>query len=237
MIRTLISLAVLSALLAAGAAGAQEVQGKKKLYRWVDKDGKVQFSDALPPEAVDQARTEINPESGRTTESIERALTEEERIAKQKADAEKAQVEKDAEHARMTEEAMIASFQTEEDLRRAFQVRIELMQQTLEAIEAGIGSQRSSLSALLTQAAEAELAGTAVGSKQRTAITGLHTEMVKQQQMLVLKQVELEDLDAELVRLVERFREIKGLSSQAEPAPPTPDAAAPVAPEQAPPTG
>src|SRR5688572_29852781 len=104
MIRTLISLAVLSALLAAGSADAQE---RKKLYRWVDKDGKVQFSDALPPDAVAQARTEINSVSGRATASVDRALTDEERIAKEKEDAEKARLEKDAEHARMTEEAMI----------------------------------------------------------------------------------------------------------------------------------
>lgn len=233
MVRTIISLAVLSALLVAGSADAQE-GGKKKLYRWVDKDGKVQFSDALPPEAVDQARTEINATSGRATANVDRALTNEERIAKEKADAEKARAEKDAEHARMTEEAMIASFQTEEDLRRAFQVRVELMQQTLDAIEAGIASQRASLSGLLTQAAEAELAGTAVGPKQRVAITELHTEMVKQQQMLVLKQGELEDLDAELVRLVERFREIKAPPPAGTPPAAAPDAAAPTTAEATP---
>lgn len=218
MIRTLISLAVLSALLAAGSAGAQE---KKKLYRWVDKEGKVQFSDTLPPEAIDQARTEINAASGMATANIDRALTEEERIAKEKADAEKSRADKDAEQARMTEEAMIASFQTEDDLRRSFQVRVELMQQTLDAIEAGIGSQRASLSGLLTQASEAELAGRPVNIKQTATIRELHSEMIKQQQMLVLKQGELEDLDKELVRLVERFREIK----DPKPASPAPEPA------------
>jgi hypothetical protein len=223
---------VLSVLLAAGSAGAQ--QEKKKLYRWVDKDGKVQFSDALPPEAVDQARTEINATSGRATANVDRALTEEERIAMEKETAERVRLEKDAEQVRMTEEAMIASFQTEDDLRRSFQVRIELMQQTLDAIEAGIGSQRASLSSLLAQAAEAELAGTTVGAKQRTSIGELHTEMVKQQQMLVLKQGELEDLDTELARLIERFREMKGLAPATAPTPPAPETAAPAAAEEAP---
>ncbi|WP_146907887.1 DUF4124 domain-containing protein [Arenimonas daejeonensis] len=221
MIRTLISIAVASTLLAAAVAGAQEKP--KKLYRWVDKDGKVQFSDALPPEAVDQARTEINPESGMATASIERALTEEERIAKEKADAEKARIAKDEEQARMTEEAMIASFQTEEELKRSFQVRVDLMRQTLDAIEAGIGSQRASLTGLLAQASEAELAGRPVNAKQTGTIRELHSEMIKQQQMLVLKQGELEDLDAELARLIDRFREIKATKPDAAPTP-APDA-------------
>ena len=41
--------------------------------------------------------------------------------------------------------------------------------------------------------------------------------MIRQQQMLVLKQGELVELDEELARLVERFREIK--SEQGAPAP------------------
>lgn len=229
MVRKLLSFAVMSAVLAAGLADAQTKP--KKLYRWVDKDGKVQFSDALPPEAVDQARTEINAQSGMATAQVDRALTAEERAAKEKADAEKARAEKDAEQARMTEEAMIASFQTEDDLKRSFQVRIELMQQTLDAIEAGIGSQRASLTGLLAQASEAELAGTPVAAKQVATIRELHSEMIKQQQMLVLKQGELLDLDKELVRLIERFRELKAPRSEttapAEPATPAAGAEAP----------
>ena len=74
----LICLAITTSLLAAGTAEAQKAS--KRLYRWVDRDGKVQFSDSLPPEAVDQARTEIS-ESGRVVADVDRALTAEERAA------------------------------------------------------------------------------------------------------------------------------------------------------------
>ncbi|MFY2762702.1 DUF4124 domain-containing protein [Arenimonas sp. MALMAid1274] len=230
MTRTFLSVAVLSALLAAGIAGAQEKP--KKLYRWVDKDGKVQFSDALPPEAVDQARTEINPESGMATATIERALTPEERKARELAQAHQEQADKQAEKVRQTEEAMIASFQTEDELKRAFQVRTSMLQQTLDAIEAGIGGQRASLASLLADASEAELSGTAVNPKQAATIRELHLEMNKQTQMLVLKQGELVALDKELLRLVERFREIKAPRDGAAPAAPSAPAEA-----GAPPTG
>ena len=49
-----------------------------------------------------------------------------------------------------------------------------------------------------------------MNAKQASSIRELHVEMAKQQQMLVLKQGELVDLDQELLRLVERFRDIKG---------------------------
>lgn len=210
MIRSILSLAVISTLLLAGVADAQQVK-PKKLYRWVDKEGKVQFSDTLPPEAVDQARTEISAQSGMATGTVERALTPEERAAQAVIDAALAKATKEAEQVRQTEEAMIASFQTEADLKRSFQVRTTLLQQTLDAIEAGIASQRASLASLLSDASDAELAGRAVNVRQASTIRELHAEMAKQQQMLVLKQGELVDLDKELLHLIHRFREIKGL--------------------------
>ena len=221
MMRKILSLAVMAAVLAAGAAGAQDATKGKKLYRWVDKDGKVQFSDALPPEAVDQARTEINASSGVATGTVERALTAEERAAKEAHEAATASATKEAERVKQTEEAMIASFQNEEELKRSFKVRTELLQQTLNAIEAGIGSQRASRASLLADASEAELAGKPVNVKQARSIGELHVEMAKQQQMLVLKQGELVDLDKELERLVLRFGQIKG-EGRTPPAPPAP---------------
>lgn len=218
MKRKLICLAVLAALLASTGALAEE--NAKKLYRWVDKDGKVQFSDTLPAEALEHARTEISAESGRTTGAVDRALTPEEQAEKDRLAAEAERTERDAEKARQTEEAMLASFQSEEDLRRSFGMRVTLMQENLNAIEAGIGSQRASLTGLLAEAAEAELAGEEVNAKQAAAIREIHAEMVKQQNMLIVKQAELMKLDEDLEHLVRRFHELKA-PRQESAAPPT----------------
>ena len=199
------------ALALAVASGAAAGQDKaKKLYRWVDKDGKVQFSDTLPPEALEQARTEINASSGRTTGEVGRALTPEEQAEADRLAAEQEVQRRADEQERQTEEAMLASFQTEEDLRRSYGVRVTLMQENLNAIEAGIGSQRNSLTSLLADASEAELAGRPVNAKQAATIRELRQEMSKQQNMLVVKQAELMKLDQELENQVKRFHELKG---------------------------
>lgn len=205
----LITLAI-AALLASGAAAGQDEEPAKKLYRWVDKDGKVQFSDTLPAEAIEQARTEISADSGRTTGSVERALTPEEQEERDRLAAEQARSEAAEQQQRQTEEAMLASFQTEEDLRRSYGVRVTLMQENLNAIEAGIGSQRNSLTSLLAEAAESELAGREVNPGRAATILDLRQEMTKQQNMLILKQAELLKLDQELEYLVQRFHELKG---------------------------
>ena len=64
----------------------------QKLYRWVDADGKVHYSDSLPAEAVDRARRELNKNSGGTLTRVDRALTEAERAAQQ-AEADRAAAE------------------------------------------------------------------------------------------------------------------------------------------------
>ena len=82
MKRSTLTLAVLAALLAAATAVAQDKKSDgPKLYRWVDKQGKVHFDQALPPEAVEQARTEFNTATGRTLGTVDRALTDAERQA------------------------------------------------------------------------------------------------------------------------------------------------------------
>lgn len=209
MKRILISLAVISTLLITGSVEAQKNKApSKKLYRWVDSEGKVHFSDSLPPEAIDQARTEMSG-TGRVVADVDRAMTAEERAAREKAQAEAARREAEALQTRQSEEAMLASFQTEEDLKRSMNVRVSLLQQTLEAIEAGIASQRASLSALLVQASETELAGGVVKPKQADTIRQLHREIGKQQQMLVIKRTELVDADRNLEDLLRRYRELK----------------------------
>lgn len=219
--KTKLTCIALAVALAAGAAAAQDKS--KKLYRWVDKDGKVQFSDTLPQEALDQARTEISSASGRTTGEVERALTEEEQVERDRLAAEQEIQQRADEKERQTEEAMLASFQTEQDLRRSYGVRVTLMQENLNAIEAGIGSQRNSLTSLLAEASEAELQDRPVNAKQAATIRELRQEMAKQQNMLVVKQAELMRLDEELEHLVQRFHELKGGGDEAA----TPEAAPP----------
>jgi hypothetical protein len=226
MKRLILCIAVATALVATAPVDAAKQPAGKKLYRWVDKDGKVQFSDSLPPEAIDQARTEMS-NSGRVVRDVDRALTPEELAAAELAAAEAARLEAEAEQQRKSEEAMLASFQTEEDLKRSMNLRVTLLQQTLDAIEAGIASQRASLSALLLQATETELEGGRVKPKQVASIRELHREIGKQQQMLVVKRGELGDVDSELEHLLERFRELRAERDGAAAPAPTPDGGEP----------
>jgi hypothetical protein len=178
----------------------------KKLYRWVDADGKVQISDTLPPDQVGAARSEISAGTGRTTGTVARELTPEEKLA-QAAELARAQGEAErlAEQKR-NEDAMLASYLTEDDLRRAYGERISLLKQTLESTDVSLLSLRSSLAMQLADASESELANRKVDDKRQGKIRELHNELLRQRQFQANRHLELMALDAEFVRMLERYR-------------------------------
>jgi len=222
---------VVAALLAALIAGGALAQGKPKgpkLYRWVDKDGKVHYDDALPPEAVNQARREFNAATGTRAGEVERALTPEERAAIAAAEQKAVEAAKVAEEQKRQEEVMMATYSNETDMRRAYGERLSLLKTTLESTDVSIRNVRENLAIMLSQASEAELAGRAVPPERDAAIRELHTEFLRQQQFQVNRRLELDALNGEFARMLNRYRELKN-ASLAPPAPAatTPPAAAP----------
>ena len=76
------SLAVTCALVVAtGYTGHSQAQ----LYKWVDENGKVQYSDTVPPAAVDRARKELRSDGTVKQETQRAATAEERRLAALKA--------------------------------------------------------------------------------------------------------------------------------------------------------
>ncbi|KFN43982.1 DUF4124 domain-containing protein [Arenimonas oryziterrae] len=219
-----VCLALLITLLAASAADAQ--QDKKKLYRWVDKQGKVHYDDALPPEAIDQARQEYNAKTGTATGSVDRALTAEERAAAVQQEDAAAVAAEAAKRQQMMEESMLVNYQTEADLHRAYDERISLLKQTIASTDISLKDVRNSLTTLLTEASEAELGGRPVDARRAGLIRERHVEMLKQQTFMSNRMGELASLDAEFQRVLARFRELRGAQQAPTPgtAPATPPA-------------
>jgi hypothetical protein len=209
-----LALALTAALLSA-PAGAQQA-GKKKLYCWNEAGRKV-CGDALPASATDSARTEFSAKSGMTTSQVGRALTPEERAAA----AAQAQIEQQAQFQvaaqRMREHAMAESYATEADLRRAFNSRIALLDDTIKATQLSIGGLRQSLISLLRQAGEAELAGKRVPANLTGTITTQHSELIRQQAMLVTHRQDRSEIDAELEHALLTYRQLKAPKAAAGP--------------------
>ena len=214
-------------LLACGAVIAQTkpAQGAagKKIYCW-DDGGRRVCGDALPPEAAGRARTEISPKSGLATARIARALTEEEKAAAAlEEQATRRQMEEEA-AAKRRDLAMIESYMTEADLRRAYGERISLLDEALKAGALGRANLQASLQTLLRQAGDQELAGEPVTKRMLNSIRKQHVDLLHLQVMMQVQQVDRAALDVELEDALRRYRALKSPPGTATPTPAAPPA-------------
>lgn len=213
--RTAIVAGLLLALSAPTAAWAQgrskpaAPKADKRLYCW-DEGGRRVCGDALPPDAVDAARTEISARSGLRVGEVGRALTPEERAAAEAAERE-AKLAAEAEAARRRRElAMAVSYDTEEDLRAAFGERIVLVDEAIKTSRMGVANLRQSLVSLLRQANDLELRGEPVRKRLLDSIQSQHRDLLRQQAIMRQQLEERASLDAELEHAVERYHALRG---------------------------
>ena len=180
----------------------------KKLYCW-NENGRKVCGDALPANAVDSARTEISARSGLATGRVDRAPSAEERAAA----ATKAEADRQgglADEARLRREmAMVDSYASEAELRRAYEHRISLGEGTIQASRMGVTGLRLSLLTLLKRAGEAELSGKPVAKSLATSIHQQHVELLRQQNMLVQQQRDAGTVEGEFASALARYRALK----------------------------
>ena len=207
-------------LLGAGIASAQtKPSTEKKIYCW-NEGGRKVCGDALPASAANSARTEISTRSGMTTGRVDRALTGSERSAAEQA-AELARLQAEALALQQRRDlAMVESYMTEADLRRAYGERTVLLDETLKASTLGVTNLRLSLLNLLRQASDRELSGDIVSKSLTTTIRDQHVELLRQQQILASQRLDRAALDDDLKDALLRYRALKappGAAATAKP--------------------
>lgn len=191
------------------AAVAQKAPADKKLYCW-DEGGVQVCGDTLPASALDRARTEISAASGNRTGDVPRALTGDERTAAE-ADARAAAEAEMAEAERHRRDlAMVESYATENDLRRAYGERILLVEESLKTSELSLANLRQSLLSLLRQATELELLGQPVGKALADGVRSQHGDLLRQQAIMQRQLADRASLGSDLDGALERYRDMKG---------------------------
>ena len=209
-----IALLLVAVALCASAADAAAQQkpgaakAEKKLYCW-NENGRKVCGDALPASAVDSARTELSVRSGRPVGALGEKLNAEQRAAAAESDR-LARLAADAEVARRRRElAMVESYGTEDDLRRAFDERIVLVEEGLKTSRMSVSNLRQSLLSLLRQANDTELQGKPVAKALAVNIQSQHADLLRQQAIMRDQLEERASLGADLEHAVERYRALK----------------------------
>jgi hypothetical protein len=195
------------ATLLSAAASAQD-KAEKKLYCWSE-NGQQVCGDTLPPSAVDHARTEINPKSGMRVGEVPRALNQDERAAAAVAAKQAAEAAEEDAAQKRRDLAMVTSYATEADLRRAYGERITLVEESLKTSHLGVANLRQSLLSLLRKAAELELQAKPVNKSLTDNIQSQHADLLRQQTIMQKQQLDRASLGSDLEDALARYRAMK----------------------------
>jgi hypothetical protein len=203
--RAVLTAALALAFLAALPDALAQSSANKKMYKWTDQQGNVHYSDQIPPEAKEYARERFS-DRGVSVERVDRALTPEE-IAAQQAAEDKALAEaKAAEERRKSDEALLNSYANEDDLVRAYNQRVDLLDQTVEARRIEISAREQGLTQLVAQAAEMERSGQVVSDALKEMISGERIEIERQKEFLKAREGEKALARADYERDLARYK-------------------------------
>ncbi len=184
-----------------------------KLYKWVDADGKVHYTDRIPPEQAGQERKELNSQ-GVTIKTTERAKTKEELEAAKVQAASVAAAKKLADHKATMDRTLTQAYATEEDLRRGHDNELAAIDSVIKTTQISLKSQESALAQHLAIAADAKAGKRVVPQTTLDAIKTIQTAINNQTGTINKKKAERLVSEKEYALRLARYRELKSKASQ-----------------------
>mgnify|MGYP005848864363 CR=1 FL=1 len=128
------------------------------VYKWVDENGEVHYSQTLPPEQSGEAHDRLTRD-GLVAERVDRVKTADERNALETQRAQEREQAKQARIQAQQDRLFLAAYPTEADVRRTIETRRETVISERSSVESLIEQSRSRFAAVVKQAAELERAG------------------------------------------------------------------------------
>lgn len=207
-------LVVIALCLTAGSANAAA------LYKWIDENGQVRYSDRLPASQVKKEHQQLNSQ-GVVVGTTKAARTKEEIEAE--ADAKRLAEEAAAEEARIKEiqdkkdQVLLLTFSSEKELELARDDRLEVLDSVIRLITKSIDSTQKTLEELQTQAEQYYTSqGKDVPGGLAQKIEHFTRKIENRTDQLLLKVEEKDKINEQFELDLARFRELKSESDESE---------------------
>ncbi len=179
---------------------------RAETYKLTDEKGRVQYTDRVPPEAVNRGVIELNKQ-GMTKNVTGAALTPEQRRNEEEKAERQRQAERAAVRQRAQENALLSSYSSENDIDVA-------KRRNLALIGAGILSAEARIKALQKRSEMLEKErqyydNKPIPEKLRREIASIAAEIPKQHELIEAKNAEALAVETRYSQQKERYRELK----------------------------
>jgi hypothetical protein len=112
---------------------------------------------------------------------------------------------------RRTDEAMLLSYRTEDELRRVFGERTAIVDNNVRTARFNVASLREGLVTLLQTTGDRELAGKPISPEMASNIRQRHAALLRQHRLQQNFEQQRVELDTEIAEILQRYRVKKGL--------------------------
>jgi len=200
-------IALLLGLAVAAPAGAG------KLYRWVDEEGNIQFSDQVPPSAVKKERTELD-QRGLEIDRVDRAKTAEELA--QQAELERLRKEKQRliEEQEAEDRVLLRSFRSVDDIALARDGKLTAVDVLLQIARGNNKVLKSKLVEQQKAAAVLERSGRQVPVKMQQNFLNAQNALKAGYALIVQHEKTKRQIRETYNADIERFRVLKNLAAE-----------------------
>ena len=178
----------------------------KKLYKWVDKDGQVHYSDQVPADQIKKKHEELN-EQGIVLEKVENARTKEEVLAEREAKLRKIAADKQAAKEEKQRQNIIKAYTNEQEIIRLKEERISALERNIELANQSLSFQKTSKEQLLSMAADNERNGIEVSKALKSRIKIIEEKINYQNKFIQIKKNEIDKVKAKFAKDLEIYRD------------------------------
>jgi hypothetical protein len=184
--------------------------GGTRLYRWVDQEGRVHYTDTIPPSAVDQGRAVLNTEGVRVqtvppAKSAE-AVAQEAELARLRKE-QQALIEKQ----RAADRVLLQSYRSEDDIVMARDGKIAAINVMIQVTRNNVGRQQRALAKLRSTAADLERAGKPLPPQLTQDIASIERSVRDAYAGILDRQAQKRAIYDTFGKYLKRFRELKRL--------------------------
>jgi hypothetical protein len=192
---------LLTALLTASSAFGE------RMYKWVDTNGQVHYSNQLPPEATQRKREVIN-DQGRTVKVYRAPLTPEEKVEEKRLAELEARKKELAEKRANHDRSLLATYTSKEDMYPIRDARISAIESLIKVTNSRISSMQSRLLELTEEAAGYERSGKQLPASLLSRISNLRKQIERNKEFAQDKKREIGDIRLQFESDVRRYIEL-----------------------------
>jgi hypothetical protein len=192
---------LLPLLLASGHVQAE------RMFKWVDEEGNIHYSDRVPPQHAKQERREYDVR-GKEVRVYERARTPEEKAEAARLAAIEEAKKREAEKKAVHDRSLLATYSSEEDMLMARDGKLASVDALIQLTRSRIESTETRLREYAAEAAEFERSGKPVPNALQDQIKTARDLITENREFVREKEIERETIAAQFDADIDRYREL-----------------------------